>query len=97
MSNEFVQNSSWLPSSTVFLFMVLLPKGVDVARGEEKWDSMASDIRSSLGTGTFVVIILFDETETIDELLLFLQVAGEQSTSLLSKDAQEAFFSSHFD
>ena len=70
MSNEFVQNSSWLPSSTVFLFMILLPKGVDVARGEEKWDSMASDIRSSLGTGTFVVIILFDETETIKELFL---------------------------
>ena len=72
MSNEFVQNSSWLPSSTVLIFMLFLPKGVDVARGEEKWDSMASDIRSSLGSGTFVavVIILFDETETIEELFL---------------------------
>ena len=50
--------------------MILLPKGVDVARGEEKWDSVASDKRSSLGTGTFVVTILFDETETIKELLL---------------------------
>ena len=73
MSNEFVQNSSWLPSSTVFLFMILLPKGVDVARGEEKWYSVASDIRSSLGSGTFRtfgVLILFDETETIKELLL---------------------------